>query len=86
MHGVCDRAIGHEGFHNWLTSAEPAREIPEVDMHQIADVGLNVFGLQLFVESVAGKNDAKTFDPFSFIYKGIKITMEPIRDVDTRHQ
>jgi len=44
-------------------------KIPEVTMQQIVGVGLNAFGLQLFVESVADKNDAKTFDPFSFIYR-----------------
>jgi hypothetical protein len=62
------------------------QKIPEVLMQQVMDVGLNAFGLQLFVESVAGKNDAKTFDRFSFIYKGVKVTLEPVRDVDTRHQ
>ena len=62
------------------------QKIPEVTLQQIIDVGLNAFGLQLFVESIAGKNDAKTFDPFSFIYKGVKVTLEPVRDVDTRHQ
>jgi len=49
------------------------------------DAGLNIFGLDLFIESVAGKNDAKTFKPFAFVHRGIKITLEPVADVDTRH-
>jgi hypothetical protein len=60
-------------------------ELPELGMQQIIDVGLNAFALQLFAESVAGKSDAKTFTPFSFVYRGIKITLEPHGQVDTRH-
>lgn len=59
--------------------------VPAVTMQQIIDAGLNAFGLQLFAESVAGKNDATTFTPFSFIFRGIKITLEPHGEVDTRH-
>ena len=55
-------------------------------MQQIIDAGLNAFALQLFAESVAGKTDAKTFKPFSFIFRGIKITLEPNGEVDTSHQ
>lgn len=62
------------------------RITPEVSMQQLIGAGLNAFGLQLFVESVAGKADAKTFKSFSFIYKGVKVTMEPQGEVDTRHQ
>lgn len=62
------------------------KKIPEVSMQQIIDAGLNAFALQLFAESVAGKNNAKTFTPFSFIYRGVKITLEPHGEVDTRHQ
>jgi len=59
---------------------------PEVTMQMLIDAGLNAFGLQLFAESVAGKTDAHTFRPFTFIYKNIRITMEPHGAVDTRHQ
>ena len=62
-----------------------SKPVPEVTMQQIIDAGLNAFGLQLFAESVAGKNNAKTFDPFSFKFRGIKITLEPDGEVDTRH-
>ena len=65
---------------------ESVTEIGEVTMQQIIDVGLNAFGLQLFVESVAGKSDAKTFNPFSFKYKGVRVTLQPDGEVDTRHQ
>jgi len=64
----------------------PMKQPPEVTMQMLIDAGLNVFALQLFVESVAGKNDAHTFRPFTFIYKNIRITMEPWGEVDTRHQ
>ena len=37
--------------------------------------GFNAFGLQLFAESVAGKADAATFNPFSFKFRNIKITL-----------
>lgn len=59
--------------------------VPEVTRQQIASAGLNVFGLDLFIESIAGKGDAKTFEPFSFKHRGIKITLEPYADVDTAH-
>lgn len=59
---------------------------PEVTRSHIASVGLNVFALDLFCESVAGKTDAKTFDPFVFKHRGIKITLEPYADVDTSHR
>ena len=51
--------------------------IPILSGQQLLDAGLNVFGLQLFLESVSNKEDAGTFDPLSFIYRGIKITIEP---------
>lgn len=59
--------------------------IPELEIQQIIDVGLNAFGLQLFAESVAGKTDAKTFQPFFFKFRNIKITLQPDGEVDTRH-
>ena len=52
--------------------ANAIEPLPEKTMQQLIDVGFNAFGLQLFAESVAGKTDAKTFDAFSFRYKGIK--------------
>lgn len=61
------------------------KPVPVVTMQQIIDAGLNAFGLQLFAESVAGKDDAKTFTPFSFVFRGVKITLEPHGEVDTRH-
>ncbi len=51
--------------------------IPEVSGQMLIDAGLNVFGLQLFLESVINKKDVKTFNPLIFIYKGVKITLEP---------
>jgi hypothetical protein len=56
-----------------------------VTMQMLADAGLNPFALQLFADSVAGKKDAKTFERFAFIYRGIRISMEPIGEVDTSH-
>lgn len=57
-------------------------------MQQLVDAGLNAWGLQLFVESVADKKDAKEFRPITFIYKGIRVTLEPQPGlvVDGRHQ
>jgi len=52
--------------------------IPEVSGQMLIDAGLNVFGLQLFLESVVDKVDATTFDALSFTYKGVKITLEPV--------
>jgi hypothetical protein len=59
--------------------------IRTVTMQDLIDAGLNAFGLQLFAESVAGKTDAKTFTPFAFIFRNIKVTLEPIGEVDTTH-
>ncbi len=53
-------------------------KIPVISGQQLIDAGLNVFGLQLFLESVASKKDADTFEPLSFIYRKIKITIEPV--------
>lgn len=61
------------------------KKVPEVSMQQIIDAGLNAFGLQLFAESVAGKTDATTFEPFSFKFRNITITLEPAGVVDTSH-
>lgn len=60
-------------------------DAPEVTMQMLIDAGLNAFGLQLFAESVAGKDNATTFKPFTFIFRNIKITMEPNGPVDTSH-
>lgn len=51
--------------------------VPEVTGQMLIDAGLNVFGLRLFIESVADKKDVKTFSPLIFIYEGVKITLEP---------
>jgi hypothetical protein len=61
--------------------------IPTVGMQQLLDIGLNAFGLQLFVESIANKKDAKEFKPISFIFRGIRVTLqpEPGMEIDTRH-
>jgi hypothetical protein len=76
----------HE-FHEAAAEAQPvpAAGPPEVSMQQLIDAGLNAFALQLFAESVAGKDGAKTFTPFSFIFRNIKITLEPNGEVDTSH-
>lgn len=67
-------------------SERDAKEvIPVVTRKQIHDAGLNIWGLDLFIESVAGKKDAKTFDAFTFIHRGIRITLAPEGEVDTRH-
>jgi hypothetical protein len=61
--------------------------VPEVSMQMMIDSGLNAFGLQLFVESIAHKKDAKSFKPMAFIFRGIKVTLEPIPgiEIDTTH-
>ena len=60
--------------------------IHDATMQDLIDAGLNAFGLQLFVESIANMKDAATFRPLAFRYKGIKITLEPDGAIDTRHQ
>ena len=59
--------------------------IPELQMQDLINAGLNAFGLQLFIESIANKKDAKDFKPMSFKFRGIKITFEPQGEIDTRH-
>jgi hypothetical protein len=65
--------------------SDEQKPIPEVTMQDLIDAGFNAFGLQLFAESVAGKTDAKTFDPFTFKFRNIKITLAPDGEVDTSH-
>lgn len=63
------------------------RTIPTVDMQQLLDAGLNAFALQLFIESIANKKDAKDFQPLIFVFRGIRVTLEPEpgEEIDTRH-
>lgn len=65
--------------------AAKGNAIPTITMQQLIDAGFNAFGLQLFAESVAGKTDAKTFTPFAFKFRNIKVTLEPDGEVDTSH-
>ncbi len=60
-------------------------DVPEVSMQQLINAGLNAFGLQLFVESIANKKDASEFNPITFKFRGIKITMQPDGPIHTRH-
>lgn len=71
--------------HLKLEEKTSGSHLPVVGMQQLIDAGLNAFGLQLFAESVAGKTDAKTFNPFVFMFRNIKITLEPVGEVDTAH-
>jgi hypothetical protein len=59
--------------------------IPDVSMQNLIDVGLNAFGLQMFVESIANKKDAAGFSPITFRFRGIRVTMQPDGKIDTRH-
>lgn len=68
---------------NMETEAKDA--IPEVTMQDLFSAGLNAFGLQLFVESIAEMHDAATFKPITFKFRGIRITMQPDGEIDTRH-
>jgi len=52
-------------------------EIPEISLQQMIDAGMNGFGLLLFMKSIKDKKDSATFEPFSFIYKGVKVTLAP---------
>ncbi len=53
------------------------QKVPIVSGQQLLDSGFNVFGLQLFLKSMEGFPDIKTFNPLSFVYQGVKITLEP---------
>ena len=57
--------------------ADAAEPVADLSSQEIIDAGMNVFGLQLFVDSIARKKDAGTFEPFSFVYRKIKITLSP---------
>jgi len=68
-----------------LVAVEYVSAIPEVTMQHLINAGLNAFGLQLFVESIASHKDAGGFKPITFKFRGIKITMEPDGPIDTSH-
>lgn len=57
--------------------ADAAEPVADLSSQEILAAGMNVFGLQLFVDSLARKKDAGTFEPFSFIYRKIKVTLAP---------
>lgn len=64
-----------------------AGAVATVGMQDLINAGLNAFGLQLFVESIATMKDAKTFSPISFVFRGVRVTLEtePGEEIDTRH-
>lgn len=77
---------GYDEFKKLIFVPKPDEPtLPNRTMQDLIDVGFNAFGLQLFAESVAGKTDAKTFNPFTFKFRNIKITLAPDGDVDTSH-
>src|SRR5882672_11715379 len=84
--GDVDTSAGNAGVRPaGSRAASPASPVPDVTMQQVIDAGLNAFALQLFAESVAGKKDSHTFEPFSFRFRGIRITLAPDGEVDTAH-
>lgn len=90
MHvGVCRRVVTDtRGDYECLCPDGLLPPVPVLTMQQLIDVGLNAFGLQLFVESVAAKKDSDRFKPFTFSYKGILVTLAPNPEepIDGRHQ
>jgi hypothetical protein len=56
-------------------------------MQQLIDAGFNAFGLQLFCESFADRAKGDQFRPFTFIFRGLKFTVECVEgeQIDTRH-
>lgn len=81
-----DPEILYQHVRNWIEKREPP-PIAELEMQQLIDAGLNAFGLQLFIESIANKRDAKYFKAISFQFRGIKVTFEPQPGIpiDTSH-
>jgi hypothetical protein len=61
--------------------------VREVSLQDLIDAGINAFALQLFVESLLAKKDSKTFEPFTFSFRGILFTLapDPDRPLDGRH-
>jgi len=91
---LCNREEGHEGPHGlicYIPAPAPwYRPAPKVTMQKLLDVGFNAFGLQLFVESFAGKINPENPDaglPFSFSFRGLRFTVErePGEEIDVRH-
>jgi hypothetical protein len=63
------------------------KAVREVSIQDLIDAGLNGFALQLLVESILVKKDAKTFEPFTLSFRGILFTLapDPHRELDGRH-
>jgi hypothetical protein len=66
------------------------KKVPHVTMQMLFDAGFNAFGLQLFLESFAGRMNPENPDaglPFSFEFRGLRFTVErePGMEIDTRH-
>jgi hypothetical protein len=63
------------------------KKVPHVTMQMLIDAGFNAFALQLFVESFANRGGKEPFDPFSFSFRGLRLTVErePGEEIDTRH-
>jgi hypothetical protein len=66
---------------------QASSEIAHVTMQQLIDAGFNAFGLQLFCESFADRAKGDQFRPFTFIFRGLKFTVECVEgeQIDTRH-
>jgi len=62
-----------------------AKHIRDVGLAELCEVGLNGFGLQLFVESIANLQKGQVFKPMSFRFRGIKVTLEQDGELDLRH-
>ena len=69
------------------------KRVPDATMQQLLDAGLNAFGLQLFIESIAdvyGKSREighAQFEPITISFRGVlvKFSPDPDRPLDGRH-
>jgi hypothetical protein len=62
---------------------------PVMSLQMLIDAGLNGFGLQLFVESIAAlaEKSGGKFEPFTFSFRGILFSWapDPNNPLDGRH-
>jgi len=65
-------------------AAPPASSYPEITLQELNEIGMNPFAVELLVESFYRAIDGNRTAKIGFRFRGVWITLEAQRPVDTR--